>query len=285
MKEWLTYLSSDELQGRQVFTEGYGLAAQYIADHLQAVGREAARRRRHLLPEREAEGLQGHAQLDGDRRGQRPDQTFKHGDHVTFGANSGGKQTLTFNGAEFVGYGRERGATTTTSRAATSRTSSSCWMPGTPARSPSAAAGGGGRGGRAGAAAAAYAIGTLARRRRRLCGGAGAADGGRRGAHEGAGGAHAGGRRRDAGAAGAQAQRRARGRGGAAFGGGGGAADAASRDRDADITTVLEGRQHRAAAVHRRRDVLRVLFSGGPVKFADLKAKARRRASRCRRCR
>ena len=32
-------------------------------------------------------------------------RTFKHGDHVTFPANSGGKQTLTFNGVEFVGYG------------------------------------------------------------------------------------------------------------------------------------------------------------------------------------
>ena len=38
MKEWLTYLSSDELQGRQVFTEGYGNAAQYIADRLKEWG-------------------------------------------------------------------------------------------------------------------------------------------------------------------------------------------------------------------------------------------------------
>src|SRR5437763_8914561 len=38
MKEWLTYLASDELQGRQVFTEGYGLAAAYVADHLKAWG-------------------------------------------------------------------------------------------------------------------------------------------------------------------------------------------------------------------------------------------------------
>jgi len=30
LKEWLTYLASDELLGRQVFTEGYGLAAQYM---------------------------------------------------------------------------------------------------------------------------------------------------------------------------------------------------------------------------------------------------------------
>ena len=38
MKEWLSYLASDELQGRQVFTEGYGLAASYIAEHLKAWG-------------------------------------------------------------------------------------------------------------------------------------------------------------------------------------------------------------------------------------------------------
>src|SRR5262252_9751215 len=38
MREWLTYLSSDELQGRQVFTEGFGLAASYVADHLKTWG-------------------------------------------------------------------------------------------------------------------------------------------------------------------------------------------------------------------------------------------------------
>src|SRR6185503_9842391 len=38
VREWLTYLSSDELQGREVFTEGYGMAASYIADHLRQWG-------------------------------------------------------------------------------------------------------------------------------------------------------------------------------------------------------------------------------------------------------
>ena len=37
-REWLTYLASDALQGRQVFTEGYGLAAAYIADRLKQFG-------------------------------------------------------------------------------------------------------------------------------------------------------------------------------------------------------------------------------------------------------
>src|SRR5438105_12106843 len=38
LKEWLTYLSSDALEGRQAFTEGYALAASYVADHLKAWG-------------------------------------------------------------------------------------------------------------------------------------------------------------------------------------------------------------------------------------------------------
>jgi hypothetical protein len=35
---WLTHLSSDGLQGRQVFTEGYGPAAAYVAGRLKAWG-------------------------------------------------------------------------------------------------------------------------------------------------------------------------------------------------------------------------------------------------------
>src|SRR5687767_7255991 len=38
MKQWLSYLASDELQGRQVFTEGYGRASQYVADQLKSWG-------------------------------------------------------------------------------------------------------------------------------------------------------------------------------------------------------------------------------------------------------
>src|SRR4029453_12977418 len=38
MKAWLDYLASDDLQGRQVFTEGYGLAASYVAERLGDFG-------------------------------------------------------------------------------------------------------------------------------------------------------------------------------------------------------------------------------------------------------
>src|SRR5215475_14399489 len=105
MKEWLSYLASDSLQGRQVFTEGYGLAAQYIADHLKEWGlKPLGADGTYLQPVR----LKGYkvtrnSSVTVEANGQ--SRTFKHGDHVTFGTNSGGKQTLTFSGVEFLGYG------------------------------------------------------------------------------------------------------------------------------------------------------------------------------------
>jgi hypothetical protein len=104
MRQWLTYLASDELQGRQVFTEGYGLAAQYVADRLREWGvKPLGANGSYLQPVR----LNGYkvtrnSSVTIESNGQT--RTFKDGDHVTFAANAGGKQTLTFNRVEFVGY-------------------------------------------------------------------------------------------------------------------------------------------------------------------------------------
>ena len=38
LREWLTYIASDDLQGRAVFSTGIGLAASYIEEHLRAWG-------------------------------------------------------------------------------------------------------------------------------------------------------------------------------------------------------------------------------------------------------
>src|SRR5438132_824453 len=38
LKEWLTYIASDELDGRGNYSVGLGLAAAYIEDHLRAWG-------------------------------------------------------------------------------------------------------------------------------------------------------------------------------------------------------------------------------------------------------
>ena len=105
MKEWLSYLAADELQGRQIYTEGFGMASQYIADHLKDWG----------LKPLNADGTFFQPVKNKGYRVTRnstvtvtlPDgaKTFKHGDHVTFAANSGGKQTVNYTGVEFVGYG------------------------------------------------------------------------------------------------------------------------------------------------------------------------------------
>ncbi len=42
LKEWLTYIASDELEGRAVYSTGIGLAAAYIEDHLHAWGARPA---------------------------------------------------------------------------------------------------------------------------------------------------------------------------------------------------------------------------------------------------
>jgi hypothetical protein len=105
MKEWLTYLASDALQGRASFTEGYGLAASFVAEKLRSFGvrplgdngtyfQEVARRGYRVTR---------NSSVTVDVNGQ--SRTFKHGDHVTMPA-SGGRQTLTFDGVEFVGYGQ-----------------------------------------------------------------------------------------------------------------------------------------------------------------------------------
>ena len=38
IRTWLTTLSSDAMQGRAAFTEGYGLAAGYVSEQLRRIG-------------------------------------------------------------------------------------------------------------------------------------------------------------------------------------------------------------------------------------------------------
>ena len=144
MSEWLGYLASDELQGRQVFTEGYGLAASYVAGNLKQWGVkplgdkgtyfETVRIRGYKVTRNSTVTV---AASSGTAT------TFKHGEHVTFPVGPGGKQTLTFNGAEFIGYGQ-----TSDLKDRDLKDKLVIWMPNlTPA------AGGGRGGGRGGAVA------------------------------------------------------------------------------------------------------------------------------------
>src|SRR3954463_15637082 len=104
MKEWHSYIASDQLQGRQVYTEGLGLAASYIAEHLKAWGLKPAGddgtyfQVVKVLGVNVKRGSSVTVTVNGQSK------TFKDGEGVTFPANQGGKQTVSGT-AEFVGYG------------------------------------------------------------------------------------------------------------------------------------------------------------------------------------
>lgn len=152
LKEWLTYLSSDELQGRAMYSEGYGLAAGYISENLRKWGVKPIGSNNTYLQVVKNRGYKvtRNSSVTVEAGGQ--SKTFKHLDHVTFPVNGGGKQTVTFTGVEFIGSAALAPGTNLKGKLAVSM--------------PVAAAAGAGRGGRGGggggaAAIAAGATGTL----------------------------------------------------------------------------------------------------------------------------
>jgi hypothetical protein len=102
LREWLTFLSSDTLKGREVFTEGYGMAASYVADHLQAWG---------LTPlgddgtyfqvvKEQTYQVTRHSSVTIKANGR--SRTFADGEHVMFPVRAGSPRTLTFTGVDFA---------------------------------------------------------------------------------------------------------------------------------------------------------------------------------------
>ena len=104
LKEWLSYIASDQLQGRQVYTEGLGLAASYIAENLEAWKVRPGGDDGSYFQVVKVLGVNvtRNSSVTVTVNGQ--SKTFKDGEGVTFPANQGGKQKVTGK-AEFVGYG------------------------------------------------------------------------------------------------------------------------------------------------------------------------------------
>ncbi len=105
LKEWLTYIASDELEGRNTFSEGLGLAAGYISAHLAQWGVKPAGDRGTYLQVVRVLGIRStsRASVTVDVNGQ--SRTFKDGEAITFPKNMGGKQTITGDQIQFAGYG------------------------------------------------------------------------------------------------------------------------------------------------------------------------------------
>ncbi|MBI1873581.1 MAG: M28 family peptidase [Acidobacteria bacterium] len=257
MKEWLTYLASDELQGRQVFSEGYGLAASYIADHLRAWGVKPLGDQGTYFETVKLKGYRVTRHSSVTIVANDESKTFKQGDHVSFGFNSGGKQTLTFSGAEFVGYGLPADF-----QARDVKDKLVIWMPNLAPAPPAGGAGrGGGRGGAAGAAITTHgakaAIGFVpapnpSSAEQALAQAQDALQKATEAVQQ------------------AQAQLQGRGRGPVPFAGGRGRGALPP----ADLTTVQRPDAVTPPQFTGDETLFETLFSGAPITFADLKARA-----------
>ena len=104
LKQWLTYIASDELQGRQLFTEGLGLAGAYIAEHLKDWGVVPAGDAGTYFQTVKVLGMRVRSNSSVTVTVNGQTRTFKDGEGVTFPRNQGGKQTIVAP-LEFVGYG------------------------------------------------------------------------------------------------------------------------------------------------------------------------------------
>ena len=95
LKIWLTYLSSDELEGRATFSEGLGLAAAYIADQLKQAGVKPGGDHGSYFQRVEVMGIKStnHSSVTVEVNGQR--RTFNDGEAIRFPSNVGGKRTVT----------------------------------------------------------------------------------------------------------------------------------------------------------------------------------------------
>ena len=105
LKTWLTYLSSDELQGRRTYSEGLGIAAGYISAHLQQWGVKPGGDNGGYLQVVKVQGIRvtSRASVTVTVNGQ--SRTFKDGEGITFPRQMGGKQTINGEQIVFAGYG------------------------------------------------------------------------------------------------------------------------------------------------------------------------------------
>ena len=105
LRDWLTYIASDELEGRAVFTAGFGLAAAYVEDHLHAWGVRPAGDPGSYLQTVRVLGVKAtsHSTVSVTVNGQT--RTFADGEGIAFPKNMGGKRRFTVERIEFAGYG------------------------------------------------------------------------------------------------------------------------------------------------------------------------------------
>ncbi|HWQ36470.1 MAG TPA: M28 family peptidase [Blastocatellia bacterium] len=105
LRQWLSYLASDELEGRATFSEGLGLAAAYIAEQLRAWHIKPGGDNGSYFQRVRVLGVKSTSRstLTVEVNGQT--RTFRDGEGITFPKNVGGKRSFTVDQIEFMGYG------------------------------------------------------------------------------------------------------------------------------------------------------------------------------------
>ena len=105
LREWLSYIASDGLQGRALYSPGLGLAATYIEQHLRDWGVKPAgdpgsyRQTVRVLDVTSTSHSTLTIQVGGQSR------TFADGQGITLPRNVGGKRRFSIDRVEFTGYG------------------------------------------------------------------------------------------------------------------------------------------------------------------------------------
>jgi hypothetical protein len=106
LRQYLAYISADQLLGREVFTEGFGMAEGYVAAHLEQWGVKPLGENGtyfQTVKLNDVKVATDNTSVTVTVAGQ--SRTFKNGAGVTFATPAGGKQSATINGVEFLGYG------------------------------------------------------------------------------------------------------------------------------------------------------------------------------------
>src|SRR5262245_30369214 len=105
LKEWLSYIASDELQGRAVFSSGLSQAASYITDHLRTWGVTPAGDPGSYLQTVSVRDVKSSSHSTITVRIAGEVRTFADGDAIVWPKHAGGKQQFTVDHVEFAGYG------------------------------------------------------------------------------------------------------------------------------------------------------------------------------------
>jgi hypothetical protein len=105
LKEWLSYVASDELQGRATYSSGIGLAAAYIEGHLRSWGVKPAGDHGGYLQTVRVLGVKTTSRASVTVEVAGETRTFADGDGIALPKNMGGKRRFTIDRVEFAGYG------------------------------------------------------------------------------------------------------------------------------------------------------------------------------------